>query len=115
MGLTWQRRPTETFPPLANDYADRIHAAVRALARRIAPQLEAWAKENARWQDRTGNARQTLHTEVEEIANEMVEIILAHGVDYGQWLELSRFGVVSEALDVYAPQVWQEVVAMLRG
>lgn len=118
MGLVWQRSPTEAWSALADAQANDIHAAVRALARRIAPQLEAEMKENARWTDRTANARQTLHTEVEEVADEMVEIILAHGVDYGIYLELSHGGayaIIGPTIDTAAPRIWGEVVAMLRG
>jgi hypothetical protein len=85
---------------------------VRAIADRWAPEIQNWMKENAPWTDRTGNARQGLYTEVQDVANVMVSIILSHGVDYGLFLEVSnqgRYAIINPAIDHFGPKVWADV------
>ena len=115
-GVTWSVTPEQAFGELTAAYIAAIRRGVRAIAQRRAPEIEAWMKQNAVWQDRTGNARQTLNTEVEQVTADMVHIVLAHGVEYGQYLELShggRFSVISPALDYWSPIIWQDVQTML--
>lgn len=50
---------------------------------------EARMKTNARWTDRTGAARSGLHTTWGRSLR-MWEIIFAHAVHYGIWLEVRR-------------------------
>ena len=116
-GLTWQRPPSQAWPAMAQAYADAIERGIFAIAQRWAPEIEAWMKANAPWTDRTSNARQGLYAKPEHFVREMVEIILAHGVEYGQYLELSnagRFAIVNPAIDRFGPLVWQDVVRMLQ-
>lgn len=116
MGITWQVRPSLAFYRLGLGYTAAIRQGVRAIADRWTPVLEAEMKRRAPWQDITGNARQALHTEVDQVTSDMVEIILAHGVDYGIYLETmqaGRFSVIAPMIDEYAPQIWRDVVTML--
>lgn len=116
MGVVWSVTPEQAFTELTQAYVAAIRHGIRALADRRAPEIEAWMKQNAVWTDRTGNARQTLNTEVEQMGADMVAIILAHGVEYGIWLELSHGGaysVISPALDYFGPLIWRDVQAML--
>lgn len=47
-----------------------------------------WAKENAPWTDRTGNARAGLHSGVSEgLKQDFFELYIAHTVFYGIYLE----------------------------
>lgn len=111
-GFEWVTSPETAFPELADAYASSLHRAVIALALRYAPDIESWMKSNAPWTDRTGNARQTLHVEVRQVVNDMVEIVLSHGVSYGVFLELKnagRYAIVNPALDEFAPKIWSDV------
>lgn len=79
----------------------KTDVALRVLAEQGAKKLESNAKNNARWTDRTGNARGRLNGRVQPISNGQ-RLILAHGVDYGIWLELAnekRFSIIPETLD----------------
>lgn len=117
MPFKWSVTPERAFDDLMTQYQKDIHNAIMQLANRWAPEIEAWMKSNAKWTDRTGNARQTLHTEVEEVSSIMIGIIMAHGVDYGIFLELSNGGVwaiIGPALDYFAPKVWDDVQALFR-
>lgn len=115
-GLRWQSHPATAWPALALSYRQRIEAGIVAIAQRWAPEIENYMKTQAPWTDRTGNARQGLHTEVNHAAGVMVEIILAHGVHYGIFLELAnagRFAIINPALDHFAPRIWADVRRML--
>jgi hypothetical protein len=116
LSFQWTVTPEQAFGDLTRAYIAAIRRGIRALADRRAPEIEAWMKSNAVWTDRTGNARQTLNTEVEQVSLDMVQIILAHGVEYGIYLELANAGnyaIITPALDYWGPQIWRDVQAML--
>lgn len=93
-------------------WADRQRAAVVSLAQNWAGQLEARAKRNAPWTDRTGNARNGLFgsTEVTGLRRNEVKIRLAHTMDYGVFLELARDGkyaILKPTVDAAVPEIWE--------
>lgn len=53
--------------------------------------MTAYAKKNAPWTDRTGNARAGLHTDL-NVGQNYVELVVAHSVPYGIWLEVRWSG-----------------------
>lgn len=63
--------------------------ALRAYSETAAMTFQNYAKQNRPWTDRTGQARQRLTGYVEEIP-EGFRINIAHGVDYGIWLEYAH-------------------------
>lgn len=67
-------------------YGGKVIEAVEAVARYFAPILESYSKQNASWEDRTGNARASLYSYVLRVANDIVELYLSHGVFYGRYL-----------------------------
>lgn len=116
MSFQWERPPTQAWPDMTEAYIQAVRSSVRALADRYAPEIEAYMKANAPWTDRTANARQSLYADVEQVAQDMVDIILGHGVHYGVYLELSNAGayaIVGPSLDVFAPRIWQDVVRLM--
>jgi len=64
---------------------------------------ETFAKNNAPWTDRTGNARSGLHAEVEVIdQGKAFELTVAHTVSYGIWLEVrfsGRYAIIQPTVD----------------
>jgi hypothetical protein len=116
MPLRWQSPPEIVFTNLAQAYATAIHQGIKTLAERYSVEIEAWIKSNAPWADRTGNARQTLYSEVTDIANSAVIIIISHGVEYGTFLELAHGGsyaIITPALDHFIPRIWRDVRALV--
>lgn len=112
MGIEWKEPPGEVFDRGTAAYGTALHQYVVAVAHRWTPEIENWMKENAPWTDRTGNARQGLYSDVTQIVNQAVIIILGHGVEYGVFLELSnasRYAVVMPALDRFLPKIWADV------
>ena len=57
--FVWERSPSALADEV-EAYVARVQRAISAVGEYIAPKIEAWAKENAPWVDRTGNARQGL-------------------------------------------------------
>lgn len=83
-----------------SDFEARLMEAVRAYAQASSNKLEAYAKENARWQNHTGDARRRLKGDSLPIENGY-KLRLAHGVDYGVFLEMAherRFAIIEETI-----------------
>ena len=81
----------ELFQQMSN-YTKKVEYALVQVATYFKAVFETYAKQNASWQDQTGNARQTLHGWVDEISSDTVELYLSHGVEYGKWLEIRKAG-----------------------
>lgn len=82
-------------------------AVFKMYAETQAKNLEGYAKENRPWTDRTGDARKRLTGYVTDIPNGY-RINLAHGVDYGIWLELAmekRFAILEPTVRLKGPEV----------
>ena len=115
-GYTWVVEPGQAFAELAVAYQEALHQAVMQICLKWAPKIENWIKDNAPWTDRTGNARQTLKVEVEDVVNEMVSIVLWHGMHYGLFLEVKnagRYAIVNPAIDEFGTKVWADVRRMV--
>jgi hypothetical protein len=114
-GFVWHEKPPDALEEIYRAYADAVRAGITGIALRRAPEIQNWMRENAVWTDRTGNARQSLHTAVEVLATQ-IAIHLAHGVTYGVSLELrnsGRYAIIGPALDEFAPVIWQDVKRLL--
>lgn len=69
--------------------------------------VQNYAKRNRPWTDRTGDARKRL-TGTPEATKTGYRIKLAHGVDYGIWLELAhekRFAIIEPTIKAMGPEV----------
>lgn len=78
-----------------------------------AQEILAYAKANAPWTDRTGNARNGLDVDVYHSNGEVV-LDLFHTVDYGQWLETIQSGdlaIIMPTLERFAAEVFQHAGA----
>jgi hypothetical protein len=78
----------------------KADAAIQMYAETGALKMQNYARSNARWQNRTGQARQRLTGTSMKYANGY-KIQLAHGVDYGKWLELAnekRYSIIPETI-----------------
>jgi len=125
-GFTWQVAPDDAWGSMADAYVRAIHRGVYAICQKWAPIIQNAAQADARWTDRTANARQSLHAEVEQVVGQMVSVTLAHGVFYGWYLEgidpnhgyrqmqnAGRWNVINPTIDRYGPLIWRDVVRML--
>ncbi len=109
--FTWRIPPEQVLPRVFDNYSLRIRQAVETVMLRRAPEIEAWMKTNAPWTDRTGNARQTLHTQVVAALTE-IALLMAHGMDYGISLETvsaGAYAIVGPACDHFAPIIMDDL------
>ena len=89
-------------------WADRRRGAIIALAQDWAGTLEAKAKEDRPWTDRTSNARTGLFGAV-EVKGQQVLIRLGHSVEYGVFLELAqdgKYAILKPTLDAAVPDIY---------
>ena len=85
----------------------KSQVAIRMFAQEGAKKFENHAKKNRPWTDRTGMARKSLNATTEKRDNG-IRITLAHGVDYGLWLELAhekRFAIVKPTIELRGNEV----------
>lgn len=82
----------------------KTRAALQIIADSAVKAMETYAKDNARWTDRTGNARQRLKGSTRWESTALIAAI-THNVDYGMWLELAhgkKYAILEEALNSQA-------------
>lgn len=86
--------------------SERSDAAVRVFAEQGASRLRSYSQTHARWIDRSGAARQRLNAYVGAIESGY-RITLAHGVDYGIWLEIAhekKYSIIPETINYVGSQ-----------
>ena len=83
-------------------FLDKVDVAVKMFAETGSQKMRTYAQQNRRWTDRTGHARKRLTAYVTKVESGY-KITLAHGVDYGLWLELAhekKYGIIPETIRV---------------
>lgn len=81
---------------------NKTDMAIRVFCDTGALKMQSYAQKNAKWTDRTGAARQRLQGSTEKRANGYA-IRIAHGVDYGLWLELAhekKYAIIPDTLRI---------------
>jgi hypothetical protein len=106
--FVWTR---DTLTPGLHALAPRVRAGTAAAVMRQAPKAEGAMKRGAPWHDQTGNARGGLNAHSEHTAT-TDELVLAHGVDYGIWLEIAMGGTYQIVIP-QIPKQGQELMATL--
>lgn len=89
---------------------------VSAYAHTVSKDLEGYAKSHRPWTDRTGHARQRLTGYVQETSTGF-RIIIAHGVDYGIWLELAKekkYAILEPTVRLKGPDIIRGMKELLR-
>lgn len=88
---------------------NKMDIAVRLYADTAAIKLQNYAQNNAKWTDRSGRARQSLKG-YRETLQKGYRINIAHGVDYGIWLELAhekRYAIIPETINQCSGDIMQ--------
>lgn len=106
------RQPQFRFDPsdMLSRFAvmeSRVPIAIHMYAETAAQKLQGSARQHAPWTDRTGHARQRLTCTVEGV-EKGYQLVLAHGVDYGKWLELAhekRFATIEPSIKREGPSI----------
>lgn len=117
MTFRWVRgkSPEQVWKPGLIQWFQAIHRGVISLLWYYAPRVEADAKENAPWMDRTTNARQGLNAFVDE-SDGSIRLVLKHQVSYGPYLELSngaKYAIILPTLEAHYNEIWKSVKELL--
>lgn len=107
----------DTLSPMLAVAGEEMMREVEAIMLEIASDVLDYAKDNAPWADRTGDARNGLDVEVDE-EDDVVYLTLFHTVDYGLWLEViqsGRFATIMPTLEHYAAEVMAKTSSVPSG
>lgn len=93
----------------------KLDLATKAAFQEVALFADGYMKSTAPWTDRTGAARAGLHTNT-QFAGHRYEIILAHAVSYGIWLEVAnngRYQVIMPSVKVATDRLAHHLQGMM--
>lgn len=93
----------------------RKDVALKMYADTAAKKVEAYAKRNRPWTDRTSNARNTLNAKVERYGRNY-RIALRHGMWYGVFLELAhekKYAIIDPTIKAMSPEVMKGLQGLL--
>ena len=99
-----------------SDLSGMARMRTRVYANTVAKDLEGYIRENRPWTDRTGQARQRMTGYVKETLKGF-RIVIAHGVDYGVWLELAhekRFAILEPTIRLKGPDIIKGMKELLK-
>lgn len=88
-----------------------VEAGLELYVHHFASRVEAYAKEEAPWEDQSGDAREGLQAQAHTNPLEYV-IVLAHGVDYGIWLEVrwgGQYAIIMPTLEYMGDVLMSEL------
>lgn len=91
-----------------DDMAVKLGATVLMYASTKSVEIAAKMKQNRPWTDRTGMAKAMLNTKVSQPDENTIRITLAHGVEYGIWLELAHeknYAIIGPTIEHEGPHI----------
>lgn len=112
-GFSWTG--LEATGKALKEYNGKSHRGIKAAAERIAKEMLEYAKTNAPWEDRTGEARAGLQSAViVEPDGEHISIFLGYGDEtyYGVWLEVmqgGKFAIIGPTINKFQPTIGAEI------
>jgi hypothetical protein len=114
-------------------YGRKVREAELRLLKYFSAVIQTEARRDASWTDQTSNARQALRAYTSDdppgkfgagtheypnpadLARDAVALYLAHGMDYGLFLETKyagRYAVIMQTLRKYYPEITRQLKAM---
>lgn len=101
-------------------FDEKMRAGLLLITIQVAGRMEDWAKENAKWINRTGNARKGLKATVDWEDYFNLVVTMSHKVDYGPWLELcysGNYSILKPAIDRYKDEFikeWENIITNIK-
>lgn len=95
---------------------NKFNAMVLMYSVESAKKLQDYMQQKRPWTDRTGEAKRRLRAVVSQPDDHTVRITLAHGVEYGIWLELAhekRFAIIQPTINTQGPRVLEGFNGMI--
>lgn len=96
---------------------DQIDRAIAATMMFYSQKATTYARQHARWQDRTGNARNGLFARVDRESQGRYNMTVSHSVPYGVWLEVrwaGRYAIIRPTLDYVGPLIMNTLSQIFR-
>lgn len=115
-GFFWNVSPQQAAAEWAAQL-ERKRAMIRAKMEQRSVEIEEWMKQNASWEDQTGNARRML-TAVVIATGDTFAVQVSHGVPYGADLEFQHAGayaILGPAIDHWMPILWEDIRQIVNG
>lgn len=95
-----------------DNMSEKLGAAVLMYASTKANELQSRMKLNRPWTDRTGMAKALLNAKVSQPDKQTIRVTLAHGVEYGIWLELANeknYAIIGPTVRDEGPRIVQDM------
>ena len=119
--ISWVRgqTPEIVFPAFYEAQAEKVMERIEQLAELYADLIVAWMRENAAWEDQTGDARDGLWAEARRFSQDKIAITFGHGADiyYGWYLESNTHGtyeIVGPALNLFSAMIEDDLRRLAR-
>lgn len=103
-GIFWYH---DTLTPRAAAFSVVMQETLEEIVEEVAEEVEEYAKQNAPWDDRTGEARTGLTAEAFEDGG-ILTVVLYHTAEHGIWLEVRNSGeyaIIIPTLEQMGPTV----------
>lgn len=107
---------SDTLTPGLKRFPDELDRRLAAAVEYWTPVTEGYARMNAPWTDRTGNARNGLRAEPFHDQGRAHGVQLSHSVPYGIWLEVrheGRFAIIVPTIKVQGRALMQFIRSRL--
>lgn len=117
MTISWTVRPDEAWGQLAEREIRQIEAEIVRLVDGLTDNAASWMRAEARWVDRTGDARASLYADLIHDTGRTVSMLLSHGptIHYAHFLEANpRYAILGDAVDWFAPVLFRGVQDIVR-
>lgn len=116
--VQWVEDPVTVWMPRYFQWAQAIHNAVGNRIQARQNEIDQWMKDNAPFQDVTGLARSTLHTDLTEyVYGYVLRFMYAAPVRYWVYLEYDhqgKFAILEPAVNYWGPIILDDIQAILR-
>lgn len=104
------------FIAKTNFIQTKLHAGILLVTERVSQKVEEWAKQNAPWSDRTGDARRLLSGSAFWEDRDNIVMMISHGVPYGVYLELAfarEYAILDDAIEAHKDELINAVSRLL--
>lgn len=103
---------SSTLKKNLDNMSQKLGAALLMYAATKADELKGKMQTNRPWTDRTSLAKLRLNASVSQPNENTIRITLAHGVEYGIWLELAHgknYAIIAPTIQQEAPRVIEDL------
>ena len=100
----------------AKGMSGRLNSAIGLYMHHQTPKVQDYMRSNARWQDRTGNARNGLFAKYVNISDDTFSIDLYHTMPYGIWLEVrwaGKYAIIFPTVQVEGQRIFEGLRGLL--